>query len=192
VEAAMNRVHLNPARQAASPTTTVGPARPPPNRAGPGFAVEAASIAISVDLTLLRSIADGQGPAPDEVGARVRAFVKEVFERHGIAFEELSPAEAGQAIAPGGEWSPESVAKRIVDFVAGFADGSEKRASLLRDAVEQGLREAEAAWGGELPAIAYQTMELVREGLDELFAPPAGAEAPGGGAAQSRRVDAQA
>jgi hypothetical protein len=192
----MDKVNLNAAPRAARPPTTVGPAKPPPNGAGPGFAVEAVSLRISLDVTLLQSIGGGQGPgrgqgpSPDEVRAQVREYVKGVFERNGIELEEMSAEEAGQAVGPGGEWSPENVAKRIVDFVKGFADGTEKREGLLRDAVEQGLREAEAAWGKELPEIAYQTMALVRTGLDELFG-AAGDQSPAAGSAAARR-DSQA
>ena len=181
----MDRLSLNSVPKPLTAPTTVGPAKPPPNGAGPGFAIDAVSVKISFDVTVLQSIGAPGQPSADHLRERVRAFVKEVFERNGIAYREMSEDEAKAAVAEGGEWSPENVARRIVDFVRPLANGAPGREELLRGAVERGLKEAEAAWGDRLPEIADETMELVRAGLDELFAPPAAAERP-------PRVDAQA
>jgi hypothetical protein len=147
------------------------------------FRVEAATIELSASLSFIQRMLPGPAsetgaggvgaptgqPSSEEILASTRAFVKDIFERHGITFEELTPDEAQQKIADGGEQSPDAVAKRILDFVKGFATGDPGRAELLRDAVEQGFEEAGAAWGSRLPDISYQTMDLVRKGLDELF-----------------------
>jgi len=59
----MDRLTLDTRGPLARPPVTTGPAKPPPNGAGPGFAVEGVSVKISVDLTVLQSIG-GHEPAP--------------------------------------------------------------------------------------------------------------------------------
>ncbi|MBM4417205.1 MAG: hypothetical protein FJ033_02660 [Chloroflexi bacterium] len=107
----------------------------------------------------------------EEIRTRISEHVRQVFERAGIAFEEMSAEEAAARVAPGGYWSAESTAQRILDFVAAYANGEPERAQLLREAVETGFAEAEEAFGGDLPEISYRTIDLVRDGLDRLLAP---------------------
>lgn len=137
-----------------------------------GFQMEAASLEISVKLNYVQ-LTGGVGDAPaetvEDLLAKVQQWVRDIFEANGLEWKELPPEEAQAKIAEGGDQAPEAVAQRILDFVNGFADGSPERAQLLRDAVEKGFGEAEAAWGSKLPDISYETMELVRKGLDELF-----------------------
>jgi hypothetical protein len=137
---------------------------------GQSFQIEAASLEISVKLNYVQ-LTGGDAPAAtvQDLLAKVRDWVRDIFEAHGLEFKELSPEEAQAKIADGGDQAPEAVAQRIIDFVKGFANGSPERAQLLRDAVEKGFGEAEAAWGSKLPEISYRTMDLVRTGLDDLF-----------------------
>jgi hypothetical protein len=164
----------------------------PEDKPGARFAVEAATAKFTFQATLLRSLdgsgAAGQAPpiSADDLREKVKAFVKDVFEKNGIEYKDLSPEEAQKQTAPGGDWSPEAVSKRILDFVKPFADGSPGREKLLRDAVEDGLKQAESAWGSKLPDIAYRTMDLVHQGLDQLFGTGASGE---GKAPQGKAVD---
>src|SRR6185369_9500748 len=91
-----------------------------------------------------------------ELMDKVSAWIHDLFLKNGIEFKNLSPEEAQKQIDDGGEQSPDAVAKRILDFVKGFANGSPERAQLLRDAVEKGFKEAEGAWGAKLPDISYK------------------------------------
>lgn len=104
---------------------------------------------------------------PEALRARVRDFVKGVFEKHGVDYKEMTPEETQERLRT--DLSPEKVSERILDFVRGFVNGSAERAELLRGAVERGYEQAKEAWGGDLPEVAEQTMKLVREGLDRLF-----------------------
>ena len=139
----------------------IPPGPPPPKppshlrkSEGSSFEVEAAKLELSANVSVVRLLKpNAELVSAEELEARIRAFVKDVFEKHGIPFEELSPEDAQAKIDAGGEFSPEAVSKRILDFVKGFA-------------------EAEASFGGKLPEISYTTIDLVRKGLDELFAPP--------------------
>ncbi len=151
-----------------------GPAPPrPPERLRPSES--AAAIGRTSEMRLLISQVSPAEPSgevitAEEIRQRISEHVRQVFERAGIAFEEMSAEEAAARVAPGGYWSAESTAQRILDFVAAYANGEPERAQLLREAVEAGFAEAEEAFGGTLPEISYETIDLVREGLDRLFA----------------------
>ena len=66
---------------------------------------------------------------------------------------------------------PEAVAKRIIDFIEAASGGRPDLLMMLIDAAEQGFAEAEAIFGGKLPDVSYRTMDLVRQGLEELANP---------------------
>lgn len=84
-----------------------------------------------------------------------------------------SKEEAQAAISEGGEWSPESVANRLVDFAKSLAGDDPENFAVLKEAVEKGFEAAEKAWGGELPSITQETYDKVMAGFDaweqELF-----------------------
>jgi hypothetical protein len=165
------------------------PAGPPPpkppehlrdKRAGaPGFAVEAATVELRGNLSVIQQIGGPPGlVSAEELRRRVQEHVKQVFEKAGIEYKELTPEEAQKQVAEGGPWSPEAVSKRILDFVKAFDTGDQARRDLLRDAVERGYAEAEEAWGSALPEISGKTIDLVRKGLDDLFGPTSASTAP--------------
>lgn len=149
------------------------------------FQIEAATWKLSAQFALIRSLNGNSGNnsgaaggvtnqplTPEQIIEQTLEFVRDVFQKNGIEFDEnLSSEDATAKVASGGDQSPDVVAKRILDFVAAFANGDPARAKLLRDAVETGFEQAEGAWGSKLPDISYQTMDLVRKGLDELFKP---------------------
>lgn len=145
-----------------------------PKPGSPAWKVEAASIEISVKLNYVQLGGAADAPADNvaELLDKVRQWVKDIFEKNGLKWKELSPEEARKQIDQGGEQSPDAVSSRILDVVKGFYDGTPGRAQLLRDAVEKGFKDAEGAWGAKLPDVSYQTMEKVRAGLDGMFAAP--------------------
>ena len=63
---------------------------------------------------------------------------------------------------------PEAVAQRILDFITAAAGRDASLLALLIDAAEQGFADAEAIFGGHLPDVSYQTMDVVREALAQL------------------------
>jgi hypothetical protein len=169
--------------------TRLLPPGPPPPRppehlrargdGAPGFAVEAATLELRANLTIVQQLGGaGQTLSADEIRQRIEAHVKQVFEKAGIEYEELTPEEAQKQVAEGGAWSPQAVSKRILDFVKAFDTGDQARRDLLRDAVEQGYGEAQEAWGGALPEVSGKTIDLVRKGLDDLFGPRSESAAP--------------
>jgi len=138
------------------------------------FQVEAATIEISAKLNYVQltgnvQAGDPQADTAQQLLDKVKQWVHDLFDKNGVKWQDMSPAEAQQKVSDGGDQSPDAVSKRILDFVKGFDDGTDGRRQLLRDAVEQGFKEAGDAWGSKLPDISYKTMDKVRSGLDGLF-----------------------
>lgn len=64
-------------------------------------------------------------------------------------------------------WGVEAVATRILDFAKSLAGGDDSKIDMLRNAVEKGFKEAEKAWGGQLPGISQRTYDKIMQGFDE-------------------------
>lgn len=154
-------------------TSTVPAAATPRNtpHAGPGelqpeTAVRNGGAAASVTI----SREAGQAAA-------IKEYVRRLFEEQGLElsgdyWDEMSVEDAQAAIAAGGEWGPEAVAGRIIDFVAGISEGNPELKERLKEAVRQGFEEARQALGGWLPEVSERTFELVMERFDEAFEQP--------------------
>jgi hypothetical protein len=95
------------------------------------------------------------------------------FNVNMIDIDDATRAEAASLVAEDGFWGVEQTAQRIFDFAQSLAGGDPARAELLMGAVEQGFRNAERAWGGELPEISRNTLSRVRELFSEWQAGPA-------------------
>jgi len=85
----------------------------------------------------------------------------------GFTVDEIAQKEAEKLIGPGGEWSPEKVSDRIVDFSIAVFGGDKSKIEIIRDAINRGFGEAEKAWGSKLPDITNETRELIDEKLDK-------------------------
>lgn len=79
--------------------------------------------------------------------------------------QQLSGAAA--AIGPGGAYSVEAVATRILDMAKSLAGGDTSKIALLRDAVEKGFKAAGVELGGKLPSICNDTHKEVMKRFDE-------------------------
>lgn len=64
-------------------------------------------------------------------------------------------------------WSAEAVSDRIVDFAKTISGGDTTKLNLLRDAIEEGFRQATKSYGSELPDISKQTYDLIQQKLDK-------------------------
>ena len=80
---------------------------------------------------------------------------------------EADAAKAAKAIAPGGEYSVDAVAGRILDMAKALSGGDPSKISLLKNAVKKGFKDAEEAWGGKMPSITDETYNKVMKGFDE-------------------------
>ncbi len=57
-----------------------------------------------------------------------------------------NPEDAAKAVADGGEWSVEKVSDRIFGLAETLAGGDPEKLQQMRDAVEEGFKQAGAAW----------------------------------------------
>ena len=96
------------------------------------------------------------------------------FNINMIKIDDATRAEAASLVAEDGFWGVEQTAQRIFDFAYAISGGDPERIELLRSAVEQGFKNAERLWGGELPEISRNTLARVRELFDNWAAPQQG------------------
>lgn len=77
--------------------------------------------------------------------------------------------KAAQSIAPGGEFSVDAVATRIMDMAFALSGGDKSKISLLRNAVAKGFEAAGLEFnnGSGLPEICNQTYDEVMKRFDE-------------------------
>ena len=76
-------------------------------------------------------------------------------------------AAAAESIAPGGEYSVDAVATRLMDMAMALAGGDSSKISLLRGAVQKGFEAAGVDFGGKLPSICNETYDEVMRRFDE-------------------------
>lgn len=79
--------------------------------------------------------------------------------------ETQKAAEA--AISEDGYWGVQQTSQRIVSFAKALVGSDVSRLEEMKEAFIKGFEAAEAAWGGELPAIAAQTYDAVMKLFDE-------------------------
>lgn len=76
-------------------------------------------------------------------------------------------ANAQKAIEEGGEWSVSAVAGRIMDMAKALSGGDASKIGVLKNAVIKGFKDAEKAWGGQMPEITGKTYDAVMKAFDE-------------------------
>ena len=86
-----------------------------------------------------------------------------------------TPEEAQAAISEGGDYSVNAVADRIFGLCEAIAGGDPERLQEMRDAVEEGFRQAGVAFGeaydgADMPQITKDTHDEIMRRFDELFA----------------------
>ena len=69
-------------------------------------------------------------------------------------------------------FSPEQTAQRIVQFALSFYNGGDRAeyVDMVKSAVMKGYGEARAAWGGNLPSVADDTISLAMKAFDQFAA----------------------
>ncbi|MEF9853680.1 MAG: hypothetical protein RSB36_04695 [Hydrogenoanaerobacterium sp.] len=93
----------------------------------------------------------------------------------GAAFNKITaskkdmtnPLDPSSAIAPGGEYSVDAVATRLIDMAKALSGGDKSKINLLRDAVRKGFKAAGAELGGSLPSISNDTLTETMKRFDE-------------------------
>lgn len=80
---------------------------------------------------------------------------------------EADKLQAQKDISEDGYWGVDATADRILDFAKALSGGDPSKAEELKNAVLKGFKEAEKAWGGELPEISQKTLDKVLKGFEE-------------------------
>ena len=83
---------------------------------------------------------------------------------------EVDPGTAAKAqeeISENGYWGVEQTSERLFSFATSLAGGDPAKAQEMKDAFIAGYKEAEKAWGGELPEISRKTYEATIKKFDE-------------------------
>ena len=99
-----------------------------------------------------------------------RLFVRrQVVEQQGRVRVPLElQAAARQEIGPGGYWSPDAVANRIIGFATAWAGDDLEKLEKALAAVRKGFAEAEQTLGG-LMEVSQQTRHLVEQKFSQLL-----------------------
>jgi len=84
-----------------------------------------------------------------------------------IEIDETAQKEAQALIEEGGKYSAESVSDRIVDFAKAISGGDKSKLDLLKAAIDEGFKAAEADFGNTLPDISRETYKLIMKKLDD-------------------------
>lgn len=83
-----------------------------------------------------------------------------------VNFNTMTQEEAQDLISEDGYFGVEKTSQRIVDFaINGFGNDPEKLQE-MKDAIGQGFKDAQEAFGGALPEISKQTYEAIMDKLD--------------------------
>ncbi|SET53268.1 hypothetical protein [[Clostridium] polysaccharolyticum] len=94
--------------------------------------------------------------------------LKDLFQAIKDGKAEIDPAtveQAKQDVAEDGYWGVAKTSDRFVAFAKALTGGDPSKADDMISALEKGFKEAEKAWGGELPDICKQTIEMTQEKL---------------------------
>ena len=87
-----------------------------------------------------------------------------------VNFNTMTQEEAQDLVSEDGYFGVDKTSQRIVDFaINGFGRDPEKLQQ-MKDAIDQGFKDAQDAFGGALPEISQQTYEAIMEKLDAFAA----------------------
>lgn len=97
-----------------------------------------------------------------------------IFNAEGLAsvyrkleVDDETRAQAQKDIAEDGYWGVEQTSDRLVDFAKALAGDDPDAARKMIDAIKEGYRQAEEAWGEELPEISKQTLDATLKKMNE-------------------------
>ncbi len=97
-----------------------------------------------------------------------QSFLQDIaYECKAIA--NLSQDEATELVSEDGFFGVTQTSERIANFVILGSGGDENLLRAGREGVLQGLKDAEALWGGKLPDISYATIDKAVELIDQAL-----------------------
>lgn len=113
-----------------------------------------------------------QGWLDDGTGILNFGGVKIDAARFGMPEVATNPEDAAKAVAEGGDWSVDAVSNRIFDLASAIAGNDPERLQQMRDAVEEGFKQAGLAWKdatgqSDMPDITNKTYENLMSKFDD-------------------------
>lgn len=84
--------------------------------------------------------------------------------------DEQTRADAQEAISEDGYWGVSQTSQRIFDFAHALAGDDPEKMKEMQAAVEKGFKQAEDAWGGDLPSICGDTHSAIGKLFDDYYA----------------------
>lgn len=76
-----------------------------------------------------------------------------------VEVDDATREQAQKDIAEDGYWGIEQTSERLFSFAKALSGGDPTKADTMIKAVTKGLKQAEKAWGGELPQISQDTVD---------------------------------
>lgn len=112
--------------------------------------------------------------------AQMRSLVEQMMTKQGTAYANANDmwkflakgdftvsadvkAQAQADIAEDGYWGVEQTSDRILDFAKALGNNDPEKAEEMLEAFKKGFKQAEKAWGNELPEISQKTYDAVLE-----------------------------
>lgn len=92
--------------------------------------------------------------------------IYDLLKGGNLKFDPKDVAQAQADVAEDGYWGVEQTSERIYSFAFALTGGDPSKADDMMAAVEKGFKLATKAWGDELPDISKQTMDAVREKIN--------------------------
>ena len=88
------------------------------------------------------------------------------LQYNGRSILDLSPSEAADLVSEDGYYGVKNTAGRLSGFVINGAGDDLEKIKAGREGIARGFKEAEKLWGGQLPAISYETFDLALQQVD--------------------------
>lgn len=114
---------------------------------------------------------EAKGLNYDQIMEKYDGKLKDFFQN--LKVDDATRTQAQQDISENGFWGVKQTSERAISFAKALAGGDPSKIKMLKQAIEDGYKAAEKAWGGELPEISKQTQEATLKGL-EAWAKEAG------------------
>jgi hypothetical protein len=106
---------------------------------------------------------ESKGLNYDQIMEKYDGKLKDFYQNLEVV--DSTRLNAQQEISEDGFWGVKQTSERAIEFAKSLSGGDSSKVALLRVAIEKGYKDAEKAWGGELPEICKQTQEATLKGL---------------------------
>lgn len=83
--------------------------------------------------------------------------------------DDATREQAQKDISEDGYFGVKKTAQRLFDFASALACDDVDQMKKMQDAVAKGFKQAQGAWGGELPDISKDTLKAVNQMFDDYY-----------------------